>query len=119
MRMRVLIVEDEALVAMMVEDAVESAGHDIAAVVSNITDAVAAVVRGDFDVALLDMNLHGQKAHALPVTLKARGTPFAFVTGYSQSGILDKFADAPVVTKPFRFEDIAKALTSLSAALVR
>ena len=116
MSLRVLIVEDEALVAMMVEDAVESAGHEIAASVSNITDAVAAVMRDNFDVALLDMNLHGQKAHALPVSLTARGIPFAFVTGYGHAGLLAQFASAPVVNKPFRREDIACALEKLSSA---
>lgn len=117
MSLRVLIVEDEALIAMIVEEAVESAGHTVAGSVSNITDAIAAVMRDDFDVALLDMNLHGQKAHALPVSLTARKKPFAFVTGYGQGGILDQFSAAPVVTKPFRLEDIAKVLERLRRAL--
>lgn len=111
--MRVLIVEDEALIAMMVEDAVEAAGHEVAGVVANITEALTAAATGDFDVALLDMNLNGQKGHPLPVALQARGKPFAFVTGYGHVGILAQFADAPVVTKPFRFEDIARVLEVL------
>ena len=119
MKIRVLVVEDEALVAMMVEDAVERAGHIVAATAANITDAVAAVMRDDFDVALLDMNLNGQKAHALPVSLTARRKPFAFVTGYGQPGILEKFATAPVVTKPFRYEDIERVLAVLTAAMAR
>lgn len=117
--MRVLIVEDEALIAMMIEDAVEVAGHEVAGVATNITDALTAVATGVFDVALLDMNLNGQKGHPLPVTARARGKPFAFVTGYGQAGVLAQFAEAPMVIKPFRYEDIAAALGHLQAALSR
>ena len=117
--LQVLIVEDEALVAMMVEDAVEAAGHIVANSVTNITEAMTAVMRDGFDVALLDMNLNGQRAHSLPVSLKARGKPFAFVTGYGLAGVLNTFTDAPVVTKPFRYEDIASVLAKLHERLER
>lgn len=117
MSLRVLIVEDEALVAFMIEDAVEEAGHTICSVVSNLTDAIQAVSNSDFDVALLDMNLNGQKAHSLPVILSARNKPFAFVTGYGEPGILERFADAPLVTKPFRKEAIVSALAKLQQNL--
>lgn len=115
--LRVLVVEDEALVAMMVEDAVEAAGHTVARSVANISEAMAAVMTDEFDVALLDMNLNGQRAHSLPVSLKARGKPFAFVTGYGLAGILTTFSDAPIVTKPFRYDDIAAALAKLNEKL--
>lgn len=115
--MRVLVVEDEAAIAMLVEDAVEASGYVVAATATNITEAMAAAARRDFDVALLDLNLNGQKAHALPVTLSAFGKPFAFVTGYGEAGVLEKFADAPVVQKPFRQKDIAEALERLKAKL--
>ncbi|MDT7933867.1 MAG: response regulator [Sphingomonadaceae bacterium] len=115
--MRVLVVEDEALVAMLVEDAVREAGCTVALTASNIQDAVAAAATDGFDVALLDMNLNGQKAHALPVLLKARGKPFAFVTGYGESGVLDEFRAVPIVTKPFRVDDIVGALEALRRGL--
>lgn len=115
--LRVLIVEDEAPVAFLVEDAVEEGGHIIAETVTNITDAMHAVAQDHFDVALLDMNLNGQKAHALPVTLSARKKPFAFVTGYGHAGILEMFADIPLVRKPFRTEHILDALKELERRL--
>ncbi|MFA9199603.1 MAG: response regulator [Cypionkella sp.] len=113
--LRILIVEDEALIAFMLEDAVTEAGHVVAATIGNITDAMAFAVSGEFDAALLDMNLNGQKAHALPVTLTARGKPFAFVTGYGDAGVLEQFADAPLVRKPFQASEVVEALAQLAA----
>lgn len=112
-RLRVLIVEDEVPAAMLVEDAVESAGHVVAALATNINAAMSAASGEQFDVALLDVNLNGQKAHALPVMLQRRGKPFAFVTGYGEAGVLADFAGAPVIHKPFAKEEIWSALAVL------
>lgn len=112
--LKVLIVEDEAAIAFMVEEAVEAAGHKVAFVASNITDAMRIAVSGSFDAALLDVNLNGQRAHALPVTLSARKIPFAFITGYGEVGLLQQFKTAPVIAKPFRYADVAAALDRLS-----
>ena len=112
--LRVLIVEDEAIIAMLVEDAVESAGHVVAVTAGNITDAMEAAVSADFDAALLDVNLNGQKAHALPVALSARGKRFAFLTGYGEEGLLSQFADAPILRKPFTTVEIADVLRTLA-----
>lgn len=111
--LRVLIVEDEALVSLAIEHAVETAGHIVARTASNIKDAMAAAASDDFDVALLDLNLNGQRAHAVPVTLTARGKPFGFVTGYGDAGVLEPFAHAPLVAKPFRARDIGEMLALL------
>jgi CheY-like chemotaxis protein len=111
---RVLIVEDEALVAMLLEDFVEAAGHSVAAVATHIQEALALAGGQDFDVALLDLNLQGQRSHSLGTLLGRRGIPFAFVTGYGESGVLDAFAGAPVVTKPFTERDVARALETLA-----
>ncbi len=112
--LRVLIVEDEIPAAMLVEDAVETGGHTVAALATNIASAMVAASTGEFDVALLDVNLHGQKAHALPVILLRRGKPFAFVTGYGEAGVLSEFADAPIVHKPFAADEVWAALATLS-----
>lgn len=114
--MRVLIVEDEAIIAMMLEDAVEQCGHIVGATVGNISDALNAVSTGDFDVALLDINLNGQRAHALPITLSAQRKPFAFITGYGEAGILSRFRDAPVLAKPFRLDTFRDVLARLETA---
>jgi CheY-like chemotaxis protein len=111
--LRVLVVEDEVAIAMLIEDAVESLGHIVAHTATNIKEAMAIAAAGDFDVALLDLNLNGQRAHALPVTLTARGKPFGFITGYGDAGVLAPFADAPLIAKPFREKDVGEMLVRL------
>jgi CheY-like chemotaxis protein len=115
--LRVLVVEDEAPIALMIEGAIEAAGHIVARTATNIKDAMAAASSEEFDVALLDLNLNGQRAHAVPVTLAARGKPFGFVTGYGEDGVLQPFANAPLIAKPFRARDIKEMLTLLQARL--
>lgn len=108
--LRVLIVEDEPMIAMFIADCVEESGHEVVETASNIRDALAKAATAQVDLALIDMNLNGQIAHALPVALKARGMPFAFVTGYGQEGVLEQFNDVPVLTKPFRSRALAELL---------
>ena len=112
-QLRVFVVEDEFPIAMLIEDAVESLGHVVSNRATNIKDAIAVAMSGDFDLAFLDLNLNGQKAHALPTVLAGRGKPFGFITGYGGAGVLRSFADAPVVAKPFRTKDISDMLNVL------
>lgn len=114
--LRILVVEDEPLIAMMIEDAVERCGHVVAAAARNITDAMQIASLGDFDAALLDLNLNGQKAHALAVVLQSQHKPFAFITGYGEDGVLEKFADAPLLKKPFREADLCALVERLRDA---
>jgi DNA-binding response OmpR family regulator len=111
--LKVLVVEDEVAIAILIEDAVGSFGHVVSHTATNIKDAMAVAMTGDFDVALLDLNLNGQKAHAIPVTLAARGKPFGFITGYGDVGVLTPFANAPVIAKPFRIKNIGEMLEVL------
>lgn len=115
--MKVLIVEDEPLVAMLIEEAVMEAGHEIIGVLGTMRDALAAIASLEFDAALLDMNLGGQMANPLPVALSARGKPFAFVTGYGAEGVLPQFRHVPLVSKPFTASEIAAALALLERGL--
>ncbi len=113
MPLRVFVVEDEVAVSLLIEDAVEALGHTVAHTATNIREAMHLAATAQFDVALLDLNLNGQKAHALPVALKARGKPFGFITGYGHAGALTIFADAPLISKPFREEDVGNLLEVL------
>ncbi|MGD9541817.1 MAG: response regulator, partial [Methylocystis sp.] len=98
---RVLIVEDDAVIAMALEMFLEELGAQVVAVAGNVQDALQKATCEDFDLAFLDINLNGQKAHVLPSVLERRHKPFAFVTGYGEQGVLGAHADAPVVAKPF------------------
>jgi CheY-like chemotaxis protein len=114
---RVLIVEDEAVIAMALEMFLEELGAQVVATAGNVQDALQKATSEDFDLAFVDINLHGQKAHVLPGVLERRRKPFAFVTGYGEQGVLEAHADAPVVAKPFSRAAISTALETLKSRL--
>ena len=113
--LRVMIVEDEALIAMDLEATIEALGHDVVGVPSRLSDAMdrLAVVRPD--VALLDGNLRGESSVPLAVTLHGMGVPVIFVTGYERIDQLpEELAGAPVLTKPVSEPALAAALSRVS-----
>jgi CheY-like chemotaxis protein len=114
---RVLIVEDEPVIAMSLELFLEDLGCTVAGIAGDVQQALQLATSGDFDLAFVDINLHGQKAHVLPGVLQRRNKPFAFVTGYGPQGVLPAYADAPVVTKPFSQATIGACLARLKARL--
>ena len=110
MAARVLIVEDEAIVAITAEDMLEELGHAVAGVAGSLAEALALVERGGFDLALLDINLNGTQSLPVARALRARGLRFVFATGYGAAGRSEEFADVPIVTKPYRLRDLADAI---------
>lgn len=107
---RVLLVEDEAIIAMTAEDMLEELGCETAGIASTLAEAMDAVGAVSFDLALLDINLNG--AESLPVAerLRAMGRPFVFTTGYGAAGSGDEYCDVPLVTKPYRLAELGKAI---------
>lgn len=107
---RVLIVEDEAMIRMLLADMVGELGYAIAAEAAQIEDAMAATCNADFDVAILDVNLNGRPISPVADALLARGTPFIFVTGYSDPGIAEVHRGRPTLKKPFQLENLKLSL---------
>lgn len=107
---RALIVEDEAIIAMTAEDMLDELGCITVASVSTLAEALAAAERGGFDFALLDVNLNGAESLPVAALLKRAGLPFVFTTGYGSVVRGEEFADAPLVTKPYRTKDLAAAI---------
>ncbi|MDB5693067.1 MAG: CheY-like receiver [Alphaproteobacteria bacterium] len=114
-RLRILIVEDEMLVAMNIEDMLLELGHEVAGIASRLEPALALAREGGFDVAMLDVNLAGDRSFPVADLLIARGIPFVFATGYGPEGIDAEYRDQPVLQKPFRARDLAAALEALAA----
>lgn len=112
--LRVLVVEDEALVAMMTCDYLEDMGYHVVGPYPSVEKALQAIESDRVDCAVLDINLGGGHT-SLPVAqaLKVRSTPFLFATGYGASGIKVEFPAAPVLSKPFSEHQLAKALEDL------
>jgi DNA-binding response OmpR family regulator len=113
--MRVLLVEDETLVAMMLEEILQELGCEVVGPVGRIDAARAAIEDDGLDCALLDINLHGQPAYPLAELLTEHAVPFGFVTGYGDGGVPAKFGAHPVLQKPFNNHDLAAMLARLTA----
>ncbi|WP_349368970.1 response regulator [Salinarimonas sp.] len=109
-RPRALVVEDEVLVAMMLEDTLDTLGYAVVGPAHRLRDGLAAVEREAIDVAVLDVNLDGARSLPIADALAARGIPFVFATGYGEAGLAGAHPDAPVVRKPFSIDDIGCAL---------
>ena len=114
---RVLIVEDDVMIRMLIEDMLGDLGFAVAAEASKVNEALAAVNSTAFDVAILDVNLSGETTGPVAEALAARGTPFVFATGYGEHGLPDQFRDRPLLKKPFQIESLRRMLeTALAGA---
>lgn len=114
-KLRVLIVEDEALVAMLIEDMLTDLGHEVAGVAARVEQAQILARESEIDLAMLDLNLSGQRTDSVAHVLAARGIPFVFATGYGAAGVEDDiWRDVPVLQKPFQIEDLARAIARVS-----
>jgi CheY-like chemotaxis protein len=114
--LRILIVEDEMLVAMNIEDMLLELGHEVAGLASRLSGALSLAKEASFDAAMLDVNLAGETSFAVADLLVEQGIPFLFATGYGLQGIEERYRDRPVLQKPFRAADLAAALEALAGA---
>ncbi len=110
---RVLIVEDEIVVALFLEDLLAEFGYEVAGIVSHLDDAMARP--SDYDIALLDVHLNGRNVFDFADRLAAHGTPFVFATGYGARGIPDRHCARPVLQKPFRPDELKRLLEEVVA----
>ena len=96
----ILIVEDEPLIAMMLEDFLESLGHSISATCDSVDSAMAEAEKGGFDLAILDVNLKGENVWPVATKLREKNVPFVIATGGHVDPPPPEFNDAPVIEKP-------------------
>jgi CheY-like chemotaxis protein len=113
MAVRVLIVEDEIIVALFLEDLLTEFGYEVAGVAGQLDDAMARAP--DYDVAVLDVHLNGRDVFDFADSLAARGTPFVFATGYGERGIPERHRARPVLQKPFQPGDLKRVLEQITA----
>lgn len=111
---RVLLVEDEAIIAMTAEDMLEELGCTTVATATTVAEALAAVEREAFDLAVLDINLNGMESLPVADRLREAGRPFVFTTGYGSAGRGTAHEDVPLVTKPYQLHELE---TAIAAAL--
>jgi CheY-like chemotaxis protein len=109
---RVLLVEDEVMIRMMVADMVEELGHAVAAEAGDVGSAAELAQTGLFDVAILDVNLNGKMSFPVADIIMKRGIPLIFASGYALSNIPAAFDSAPKLQKPYQIETLGKAIAA-------
>lgn len=107
---RVLVVEDESLVAMLLETILEDMGCTPVGPAGNIDDGLKMATDEHLDAALLDVNLAGHQVFPVAEALKARGVPFVFSTGYGEGGLPDEWRGQATIQKPFTEAAVRDAL---------
>lgn len=117
--LRVLVVEDEMMVSMLIEDMLTELGCVVVGPASRLDEAIDLTKSAEIDCAVLDVNLGGQPIFPLADLLRERGAPFAFATGYGDAGLREADRGSPVLQKPFREGDLARVLTELQAAAAK
>lgn len=108
--LRVLVVEDEAAISMLLEDMLLDFGCEVVGPAARLSTALDMVRTERFDLAILDVNLAGDPVYPVAEAVAARGVPFLFSTGYGSGGLEDPFRDRPVVQKPYTFAELKRML---------
>jgi CheY-like chemotaxis protein len=113
---QVLVVEDEMMIAMLIEDMLADLGCKVVGPAHGVAAALDLVERTtNLDIALLDVNLAGQPVFAVADALRARKMPLIFCTGYGDAGLRAEDRGTPVLQKPYRAKELADSLSALLA----
>ncbi|MDW9758966.1 response regulator [Sinorhizobium meliloti] len=113
-RLRVLVVEDESMIAMLIEDTLCELGHEVAATASRMQEALDIARKGQFDIAIIDVNLDGEPSYPVADILAERTVPFIFATGYGSKGLDTRYSNIPLLTKPFLDSELEAVLVQIS-----
>jgi DNA-binding response OmpR family regulator len=109
---RILMVEDEMCLAMMLEDVLIDAGYQVVRA-ARLNDAMTIARREHIDAAILDVNLHGEAVYPLASQLHEAGVPFMFASAYGKPGIPEAFSRYRVMPKPYPINDLIPAVEEL------
>lgn len=110
---KVLLVEDETMLAMLMEMMLEDLGFATAYHASTLNDGIEYARHGEYDLAILDINIIGGDSFPIAAAIADRGIPFMFCSGYGRLGIPDMWLDRRCVAKPFSAEQLSEALNEL------
>jgi len=113
---RVLVVEDEVMIRMLIGDMLAELGHTLVGEAAGIDEALALAKQSEFDVAILDVTLNGQPISPVVEILIERKLPFVFATGYGERGVPEPYRDTPTLQKPFQAEALARAIEAAAGA---
>jgi CheY-like chemotaxis protein len=108
---KVLVVEDEMMIAMLIEDMLDEFGCKLVGPATNVPRALELIGKESIAVAVLDLNLDGKDTYAIADALQRKNVPFIFATGYGSTGLRQEYGNRPVLQKPFQARDLETALT--------
>ena len=109
-RRRVLVVEDEVIIGMLIEDMLQELGYEVAALSTHLDQAVNLARTADIDFAVLDLNLNGHMSYPVADALRARGVPHIFATGYGAKILVPPYTGTPTLQKPFHLAELRRIL---------
>jgi len=110
---RILVVEDESVIAMLLEDQLEELGYSPLGPAANVAEALSLLAKETPDAALLDVNLGNEVSYPVAVALNAAGIPYIFITGYGATGLSREFCERPVLAKPFTSASLEATLATV------
>lgn len=109
---RILIVEDEFLLAMDLEYLLTGMGHKVVEVASRVAEGMEFARRAEIDFAILDVNVAGIQSFPIADILRQRGIPFVFATGYGSAGLVDGYQKEPTLQKPYQPQQLERLITA-------
>jgi len=112
---RILIVEDEFLVAMLLEDLLTEMGHQVIGTFAQVDEAMKFANQADVNFAILDINLAGATSFPVAEILRRRGIPFLFASGYGSTGLASAFENELTLQKPYEPAELERAIAEASA----
>jgi DNA-binding response OmpR family regulator len=110
---RILVVEDESLIRMLLEDMLADLGYEVSATAATVEAARQLAASATFDAAILDVNLEGEEVFPVAEILASRNLPFVFASGYGHAALPEPFRDRPALQKPFQGAQLEAALKAL------
>ena len=113
--LRILVVEDDSLIAMFLEEVLSTVGCDLVGPVARLAAAKVAARERAVDCAILDINLKGELVYPVAEILAERGIPFAFATGYGSAETGERFRGRPILHKPFKAAEVWAMVARLVA----
>jgi CheY-like chemotaxis protein len=115
--LRVLVVEDEAAISLLLEDMLLDFGCEVIGPAARLAAALDTLAREKVDLAILDVNVAGEPIYPVAEALAERSIPFVFSTGYGSAGIRDAYRNRPVLQKPFAQNDLKQKLLMARATV--
>lgn len=114
--LRVLVVEDEMTIALLIEDMLSDLGHEVVSLAMRLPQALKLAETTDIDFAILDINLDGRMSFPVAERLRDRGIPFVFASGYGSAGLEEPWrGTVAVMRKPFELKELAGMIDRAAA----